>query len=131
MRFRLRWALYKDQDPESGTRDDAHWEDVESVLTQTESRPGSVILSRLDAPEIGQQRIEVFGEDHKYLITVVVVGQEDTGVLSYTSTDYKKGQTVILGNYWDNRLLCQDYSVVIQLFREFFQRGRVSSQQLT
>lgn len=52
---------------------------------------------------------------------------EDHEVRDYTNSCGTAGVMVeVLGDLWDERMICNDYDVVIECFKQFWETGDVS-----
>lgn len=101
------------------------WSDVEDRLERVRSR-GSVGLDILDAPEIGPQSLQVFCDRPGFLLMLGELSAEDHHVRTFSNPDTAPGTVEILGNSWDARMICRDFSLVKTVFREFFDTCDVS-----
>ena len=131
MRFRISWVLRNAVNSDSGRKKVTSWEDVQTLLIRAEQAAGSLTLALVGGSTFDPQRIQLVADDHKYLIMLTVDEGEDCEVRSYLNPNHAEGQSIILGDYWDNRSVCTDFTVVIRLFKNFFDRGSFSGKNLT
>jgi hypothetical protein len=117
-----------------GNQDNPSWEDIQHRLEQAQRRSGAVTLNIEDAPEIGPEMLEVFCDRNGCVIMLgeIVLDEDgsDWNVRSFFNADATPGMIDILGNNWDARTICHDFSIVVAAFREFFEMGDVSREML-
>lgn len=122
----LTWTFGSGADARGGTQKSPEWHHIESLLERLRDRSGSVTLSIIDAPESGPQLLQVFADNGQYLISLGEIVDGDYDVRSYSNDSSRIERIEILGNLWDGKLVCSDFSVVQQVFTQFFRDGDVS-----
>jgi hypothetical protein len=111
-------------------QDNPSWKDVEQRLVQVQRSNGVVTLEIENSSALGPQNLQVFCDRSQFLMMLGEEDEEDWNVRSYTNTAATPEMVDILGNYWDARSICHDFSIVLAVFREFFKTGDVSREML-
>jgi hypothetical protein len=128
--FSLSWSGGKP----GGNQDNPSWELIQQRLEQAWQRSGTVTLCIQNAPEIGPEMLQVFCDRNGcvMLLGEIVLDEDgsDWNVRSFSNADATPGMIDILGNNWDARTICHDFSIVLAAFREFFEMGDVSREML-
>lgn len=106
------------------------WTDVEELLEKLKDKQGSMRLVILPESDIGPVNIDVSTENGFYLITLLEYSENSSDVRSYWDTSKGNNQIIILGNYWPECQLTKDFSLVVSIFKEFFETGNVSMDLL-
>ena len=100
------------------------WDDVSEALVVLENSTGSVTL---DTP--GGSRcpeLTCCAEGNRYLLTYrEILNSGEMIVRSLTVPQTSVGWVGILGDNWDNRMVTQDFQLVVRAFLEFFETGTV------
>lgn len=87
-------------------------------------------MDRVGGSEIGPQTLQVLADQGLSVLTLGEDTGEDYVVRTFTSGLAAGQQLKVLGNTWDPRLICENFDVVVQVFREFFETGNVSRELL-
>jgi len=106
------------------------WPDVEELLSKLKDKQGSMRLVVLPEPSVGPVNIDVSSEDGFYLITLLEYSEDSSDVRSYWDMAKDNNKIIVLGNYWPERQLTKDFSLVVSIFKEFFDTGNVSTNLL-
>jgi hypothetical protein len=124
--FSLSWTIGVGSDCQGGKQKKPSWLDIEAQLEQLRTHSGSVTLDIVDGAEIGPQSLQIQSDRGNYLLSIGEVDEEDYQVRSFTNKDAEPDRIEILGNSWDSKLVCSDFNIVRQAFKEFFDSGDVS-----
>jgi hypothetical protein len=129
-RYKMTWAI-DSKFNEGGNLMDPGLDQVMEKLASIAFCPGSVTLRRFDGPVIGPQCLQVLGENRQYLITLGEEDEDDYNVRAFTNKAAVNGKVLILGDFWDKRMICTDFQLVVDVFKEFFRTGDVSRDILS
>jgi hypothetical protein len=127
----LSWTIGIGLSAKGGLQKQPQWEDVESRLQEVRDHSGAVTLYLVDPPEIGPQGLQVFCDRGNFLLMLSELTADDHEVRGYWNPDAEPGQTEILGDMWDTRMLCQDFEIVKNALMEFFNSGDVEHSLLS
>lgn len=130
-KFSISWGIGFDPNSGGGNKDNATWEDVVRLLDLALLNSGSVGIEFTEQPELGPIRLSVEIDRKLSILCLGVLTDDDYDTRSFHGKNKGGEQIEILGNFWDPSLICEDFSVVVQAFKEFFQTGDVSSQILS
>ena len=106
------------------------WTDVEELLEKLKDKQGSMRLVILPESDIGPVNIDVSTENGFYLITLLEYSENSSDVRSCWDTSKGNNKIIVLGNYWPECQLTKDFSLVVSIFKEFFETGNVSMDLL-
>jgi hypothetical protein len=121
----LSWGLDVGPNCRGGNQRDPQWTDIAPLLESLKSRSGTVGLDILNA-ETGPQTLQVASEHGMYLLTLGEINQDGYNVRDYTNPRASAGQTMIHEYLWSSQMLCWDFDIVMQVFKQFFDTGDVS-----
>lgn len=124
---RANWSVGRESTLKRGTEINPSWEIVKDVLLLAKEDSGVVALEIFPLPDIGVQSIQVHTDKGHSVLMLSVDTGEDHEVRDYTNPCGTTGVMVeVLGDLWDERVICSDYEVVIECFNQFFTKGDVS-----
>ena len=128
--YALSWSIGAGSDADGGNKNNARFSDVHEKLLGAKEKSGAVIVKLIGAPEVGPQSLHVEAENGAYVLSL----GEDTGsecqVRAFTNTNPSDEKNIVLGNSWDSRLVCNDFSVVVEAFTFFCETGDVPRKLL-
>lgn len=126
----LSWAIGTGQECRGGKRRDPQWTDVENHLKEVEPGIGSVSLDVIDGPDVAPLNLQVIAENGKFLLMLGEDDGQEYKVRTFNNSLAEPGIVVIHGDSWDSRSVFEDFAVVYQAFREFYDSGDVSHEIL-
>jgi hypothetical protein len=130
-RYVMSWTIGTESEIRGGHLIEPSFDQVMEKLASIATCPGTLSLDRLDGLAIGPQQLQVHSENNQYLITLGEKDADDYNVRSFTNKAAVAGQVEILGDYWDKKMICQDFQLVIKVFQEFLLTGDVSREILS
>jgi hypothetical protein len=131
-RMTLSWVSGCGPPASGGIKDEPTENELAAFLNDLRSDSGALTLSLLEPPEIGPQFIQAFADRGRYLLTLLEHTADGCEVRDYTNPSETRPEMVeLLGNYWDSRLLTNDFSLVTRAFVEFYKTGDVSRDLLS
>jgi len=107
------------------------WVDVIWPLKFLQKAPGTLRLRLINPPEPGPISIFLESDNNTYLITLLEDIGDDLNVRAYDNPTATAQMVEVLGDYWDARMLTDDFDLVVMLFKEFFETGDVSRHWLS
>ena len=129
--YLVSWVLGPATGFQSARLDNPTWDDVAEALGDVQEYDGVVTLDKLGAPKIGPKSLQVRTEDGYSVLTLGEDTEGDYIVRAFSNANAHTAMVEILGDSWDLRLVCTDFDLVIQAFREFYDSGDVSRQLLS
>lgn len=128
--YAVSWSIGAGSETDGGNKTNAQFSDVHEKLLGAKEKSGAVTAELMGAPEIGPQRLHVEAENGAYVLSL----GEDTGseyhVRTFTNTNPSDEKNIVLGNSWDSRLVCNDFSIVVEAFTFFCETGDVPRKLL-
>jgi len=121
LKFQLSWTRV----PLGDTVADPTWRDVERQLSPVLLSSGSAQVDVVSDAETGPVCLQVFAESGRYILMLGVNTVDDYEILTPYDSDRSDEMVPILGDEWDNRSVTNDRSLVLSVFREFFDTGTV------
>lgn len=115
------------------TKKNADWFDISSCLKTVRDSYGNVRLEKDEEEkeiDLGAYFLDVLVENSWYLITLLEVTEDGTEVRSYYKPDPNYKIIELNGNKWSTTQLTQDFNLVLQCFKEFYETGDVSKDIL-
>ncbi|WP_407321972.1 DUF6911 family protein [Dickeya ananatis] len=107
------------------------WSDVFDFLNFLKANSGSVNIRIINAPDVGPERLSVEAENGFYLVTLLEYDESGGDVRSMWDNTLSSVDNInILGNDWPESQLTKDFSLVVNIFKEFFDTGNVSTDLL-
>jgi hypothetical protein len=106
------------------------WNDIFNKLNEINGNPGTLSLELIEGPEIGPQLLQIQTERGRYIVSLTEDDEEDSMVRSFINPAGGDQKIDILGNYWPETTVCDDFSMVIKLFKEFYETGHMTSEFL-
>lgn len=107
------------------------WVDVIWPLKFLKKAAGTLRLGLINPPEPGPISIFLESDNNTYLITLLEDVGDDLNVRAYDNPTATAQMVEVLGDYWDSRMLTDDFDLVVMLFKEFFEIGDVSRHWLS
>jgi hypothetical protein len=107
------------------------WVDVIWPLKFLQKAAGTLCLDLINPPEPGPISIFLESDNNTYLITLLEDVGDDLDVRAYDNPTATAKMVEVLGDYWDARMLTDDFDLVVRLFKEFFETGDVSRDWLS
>jgi hypothetical protein len=117
----------------NGSLNNPSWESVLELLGTLVNLNGSIGLSIIDPPDIGPASVDVLADNGHFLVTLFEnINESEDWVRSYNNTAIAPRSTSveILGDLWDASMLTDDFSIVVEVFRSFYETGDVPHQLL-
>ncbi len=125
--IRANWSTGRESTRIRGTATNPSWETVKDALLLAKDDSGVVALEFFPPPDVGVQSIQVHTEKGNSVLMLSVDTGEDHEVRDYTNPASRAGVMVeVLGDFWDERLVCDNYDVVVDCFNQFLTNGDVS-----
>lgn len=91
---------------------------------------GTVTLDTED--QHGYSRsLQVRAEGGKFVVMLGIETDADWTVRTYMNSSAQSENITILGDIWSDRIVCNDVSLVMAVFDEFFRAGDVSEDLLS
>ncbi|MFO6307290.1 DUF6911 family protein, partial [Pseudomonas aeruginosa] len=106
------------------------WDDVLSCLELIREGKGSVTLELISKTAVGPQSLQVQSEGGKYVVSLGEDDGVDYIVRSYRNLKLQGIPFEVLGDVWDGVLICDEFSILQNIFEEFFLTGDVSKELL-
>jgi hypothetical protein len=131
MKFRVSGTIFINGVSTGGNRDVQDWTEVMPHLINLHETSGTLRLSLIDAPEPGPISMQVRSENKTHLVTLFEDTGDDTNVRAYDNPTAIAEMVDIVGDYWDARMLTNDFDLVVMMFKEFFETGDVSREWLS
>ena len=129
-RLWLSWAYQRHGPDSGGNCRVTAWSQVEEVLEGVRQLSGTTTLRITDGPDIGPDSVQVRADRGRFLLTLLQYTESDSDVRSFTNPDAVPGRVEILGDYWGSNMITSDFSVVREVFRQFFETEDVSRDLL-
>jgi hypothetical protein len=108
-----------------GNISNPEWREIEEKLLLSLTGGGTVTLDAED--ENGHpSSLQVRAEGGKFVVMLGQEAQEGWRVRTYKNPASKLESISILGDMWNDQLVCRDASLVMAVFSEFFGTGDVS-----
>ena len=126
MKLSLSWIVGLGAECKGGRTKDASWGDIELHLREVCETSGSVTLEIVDFNGFELLSLQVVADDGMYAMTLGEDNGEDYIVRSYLRGSNSGAVVDILGDAVDASGVCTDFEVVVDIFRQFFEEGRVS-----
>ena len=110
--FSLSWTIGVGSDCQGGNQLNPAWRDIENRLDQARAQCGSVNLDIRDSVETGPQSLQVQCDRGNFLMALGDVQEGSYEVRSFTNAGADAGGIEILGNSWDSKMVCSDFTLV-------------------
>ena len=120
MSFSMSWTL----NSRGGSDNHPLWNDIQIKLGALRNGYGTLTLDIYDS-DTGPQMLQVRVEAGKYLLMLGEIVSDDYEVRGYYDEKATNEKIDILGDYWPESQITTDFSLVTQVFREFFYTGNV------
>ena len=117
MKFLLSWVI----EDKGGHTYSFNWDFLKNLLINLKNSRGSVTLSIIDR-ETGITSLQTQAENNNYLLTL----EDEIDVKSYFNELGGQGQIKILGDYWDKRQVTNDYSMILDIFSQYYLTGDIN-----
>ncbi|GID07698.1 MULTISPECIES: DUF6911 family protein [Pseudomonas] len=126
MRFSLSWIVGFGSECKGGRAKEPSWSDIELHLREVCETSGSVTLEVVNLNGFELLSLQVVAGDGMYAMTLGEDNGEDYIVRSYLGGGNSGKMVDILGDAVDASGVCTDFEIVVNVFRQFFEEGRVS-----
>ncbi|WP_442963485.1 DUF6911 family protein [Pseudomonas sp. 3JA] len=126
MRFSLSWAVGFGSECQGSSAKEPSWSDIELHLREVCDASGSVTLELTGFNGFELLSLQVVADGGAYAMTLGEDNGEDYIVRSYLGGGSAGKVVYILGDAVDASGVCLDSEVVVDVFRQFFEVGRVS-----
>ena len=126
----LSWGYGSGGPGRGGNRRITEWSEVDEVLEGVRYNSGAAILEIVSTQSNGPKNVDVRADRGRYLLTLLEYTEDDSDVRSFTNPDAEPGRVEIFGDYWGSNMITSDFSVVREVFRQFFETGDVSRDLL-
>jgi hypothetical protein len=127
--FDLTWSCSSGPYPHGGLIDRPCWEEIAEQLRICLLNSGTVGLEAEN--DVGESRtLQVRSENGKHLVTMGLDINGDWTVQTYNNPAMKLSDDYvdILGDRWSAKIVCDDWDVVVNIFKDFFETGVVEHQ---
>lgn len=127
----LSWCIGVGERASGGRSSESTWKLVYDLLLSAKASSGSITLDKNPIPDVGASSLQVMTARGRSVLMLGVNTEDDHDVRAYTNPKGSPGVMVeILGDYWSERMICNDYDVVIECFKQFWETGDVSPDLL-
>lgn len=126
MKFSLSWVVGFGSECQGGRIKEPSWSDVELHLKEVCEVAGSVTLETENFNGFELLSLQVAAEHGVFAMTLGEDNGEDYIVRSYLGAGNSGRVVDVLGDAVDASAVCTDFEIVIDIFRGFFEEGRVS-----
>lgn len=126
--FSMSWVVMGESS--GGNDENVSCKEVITKLRLLMSKGGSLNIDILNGPEIGPQNLSIACEQNNFVVSLGEDDGEDYIVRTLKSENNGGGQIVVLGNYWDADLVCNDEKLVERIVINFLESGDVSREIL-
>ncbi|NLR74312.1 DUF6911 family protein [Leeia aquatica] len=120
--------------PKSGSAYIKEWHEVNYRLQKLKFFGGSLSLSIYPEPDSGTLDVSVESSGGYYFISSTYnngLTDSITEVRTYNGMIHNYPSVEMYGHLWPGSLLCRDYTIVEQVFKDFFERGVVPESILS
>ena len=121
MKFLLSWVI----EDKGGHTYSFNWNFLKNLLINLKNSRGSITLSIIDR-ETGITSLQTQAENNNYLLTLEDETEDEINVKSYFNELGGQGQIKILGDYWDKRQVTNDYSMILDIFSQYYLTGDIN-----
>ena len=121
MKFLLSWVI----EDKGGHTYSFNWDFLKNLLIKLKNSRGSITLSTIDR-ETGITSLQTQAENNNYLLTLEDETEDEIDVKSYFNELGGQGQIKILGDYWDKRQVTNDYSMILDIFSQYYLTGDIN-----
>ena len=121
MKFLLSWVI----EDKGGHTYSFNWDFLKNLLINLKNSRGSITLSIIDR-ETGITSLQTQAENNNYLLTLEDETEDEINVKSYFNELGGQGQIKILGDYWDKRQVTNDYSMILDIFSQYYLTGDIN-----
>ncbi|HBO3003007.1 hypothetical protein QVL95_27225 [Pseudomonas aeruginosa] len=128
--FSLSWVFGVGAQAKGGRNRFPSWDDVLSYLELIREGKGSVTLELISKTAVGPQSLQVQSEGGKYVVSLGEDDGVDYIVRSYRNLKLQGIPFEVLGDVWDGVLICDEFSILKNIFEEFFLTGDVNKELL-
>jgi hypothetical protein len=126
MKFSLSWIVGFGSECKGDRAIEPSWSDIELHLREVCETSGSVTLEVVNLKGFELLSLQVVAGDGMYAMTLGEDNGEDYIVRSYLGGGNSGTVVNILGDAVDASGVCTDFEIVVDIFRQFFEEGRVS-----
>lgn len=121
MKFLLSWVI----EDKGGHTYSFNWDFLKNLLIKLKNSRGSITLSTIDR-ETGITSLQTQAENNNYLLTLEDETEDEIDVKSYFNELGGQRQIKILGDYWDKRQVTNDYSMILDIFSQYYLTGDIN-----
>lgn len=121
MKFLLSWVI----EDKGGHTYSFNWDFLKNLLINLKNSRGCITLSIIDR-ETGITSLQTQAENNNYLLTLEDETEDEINVKSYFNELGGQGQIKILGDYWDKRQVTNDYSMILDIFSQYYLTGDIN-----
>ena len=121
MKFLLSWVI----EDKGGHTYSFNWDFLKNLLINLKNSRGCITLSIIDR-ETGIISLQTQAENNNYLLTLEDETEDEINVKSYFNELGGQGQIKILGDYWDKRQVTNDYSMILDIFSQYYLTGDIN-----
>lgn len=129
--YSLSWAVGLERANNGGNKKDVKLKNVMEILDEVLRLSGALRLTISNSEDDGPQSLSVESENGLSVLSLGEVQGGEYGVRTYKNDEPVSGQVEIMGNFWDQKMVCKDLSLVKKIFEEFFLKGDVSISLLS
>jgi hypothetical protein len=121
------WTVGAGQDCRGGNQKSPAWREIELKLNEIKKSSGTITVDLTGMADFESRSLQVQTENGSSILSLV----EDDDIRTFTNKHMDRQQIEILGDLWDSRLVCQDFDIVVRVFKEFYDTGDVSRDILS
>lgn len=124
------WVIDCGNSQDGGFSDCLRWNDVLEKLNRVITQSGSLSL---DCSGETIKHLQVRSENGASIITLgaETEGDYEVRTVSNNTRQVDMESVTILGDVWDQKMICYDSKIVVSVFKEFYETCEVSSNLLS
>lgn len=130
MNLKMSWTL----NGTGGNKQIQSWNTILDQLKKLQGKEGVLTLDVLDNVNNCAEMLQVRAENGFYVIMLGEIFEDEYRVRTYWASSNEPNDTAtemsILGDHWPKRQLIKNFDLVINIFKEFFDTGTISTDTL-
>lgn len=117
-----------------GNKQIQSWDIILDQLKKLKGKEGVLTLDVIENVNDCAEMLQVRAENGFYVVMLGEIFEDEYRVRTYWTSSNEPNHTTaklsILGDYWPKRQLIKDFELVINIFKEFFDTGTISTDIL-
>lgn len=126
MRRSLSWVVGFGRSCEGGMLRDPLWSDVSTHLEKSCREAGSVTMDVDELAGFELLTLQVIADAGKYVLTLGVDDGNEYDVRVFSGNENVLKKLHVQGELVDSSMVCLDFEIVVEVFRQLFDSGQVS-----